>query len=297
LKREPDADGWRTWKDLADRKLLNLQALADGFLASEEFHLHQAEVSQPRLIELDGFKIVVRLNDHFIGATIARDKQYEPHVTREVRRRLRPGAVFVDVGANIGYFTLLAATLVGRDGRVIAFEPNPDNVALLTQSIGANAFANIDLHPFAAAEQSQSCVLEVGGTNSTGSLVDGSSLPSTGRRLAVEAVAIDDVLRDLPRADLVKIDIDGAEPRAFQGMLGLIRAHRPALIVEFCPLLIETLSRVPPASFLDQLRGAGYELSVLGPTEPRTAAQSNEEILALHARSGLTHLDLLATPR
>lgn len=298
LKRAPDADGFRMWKDLADRGLLNLQSLADAFLASEEFHLHQEDVHQPRLIELEGFKIFVRLDDHFIGAGIAKQNLYEPHVTAEVRRRLRPGAVFVDVGANIGYFTLLAAALVGREGRVIAFEPNPDNVTMLTRSLAANEFVNVDIYPYAVAERAQSCVLQLTLTNSSGILIADASAPSRGvQHVSVEAVAVDDLLRGVRRADLVKMDIEGAEPRAVQGMQELIRTHRPTIITEFCPELLEKISRVTPTAYLDQLRAAGYEISVLGPVAPRTTApQANRDILALHARSGSTHLDLLATP-
>jgi FkbM family methyltransferase len=223
---------------------------------------------------------------------------YEPGVTDVIVTALRAGDVFVDVGANVGYFTLLAAALTGPEGRVIAFEPNPANCAVLERSLAANAFTNVELHPYAAAERRMACALEIAGTNSNGTLLDAPVGTDAAQHMAIEAVAIDDVLGALPRVDIVKMDIEGAEPRAFQGMRELVRLHRPVLITEFSPELIERVSRVAPVSFLDQLRAADYELFVLGPAvPPEDRAQNNEEILALHARSGMTHLDLLAAPR
>ena len=127
--------------------------LVDGFLHSEEFRRLQEEGFRPVLVELDTFKMYVRRNDFYVGAVIANTKSYEPYVAAEIERLLKPADVFVDLGANIGYFTLLAATLIGPEGQVHAFEPNRDNCELVKRSIEANGFANIRLYPTAVAER------------------------------------------------------------------------------------------------------------------------------------------------
>jgi len=111
-------------------------------------------------------------------------------------------------------------------------------------------------------------------------------------------VALDTVLADEEHIDVVKMDIDGAESRALRGMEGLIRRHRPVMLVEFCPDLLQSLSQITPEAFLDQLAGYGYDLLVLDrSSDAKLAPQSKEEMMALYARSGASHLDLVCYPR
>src|SRR3990172_3951145 len=84
-------------------------------------------VRRPMLVKLKEFRIYVRLDDWAVGARIAVKRSYETHVTAAMRPLLQPGMVVVDVGANIGYYTLLAAARVGPGGKVIAFEPGSEN--------------------------------------------------------------------------------------------------------------------------------------------------------------------------
>src|SRR5262249_57638786 len=92
-----------------------------------------------------------------------------PHVTRVIRALLQPGTVMVDIGANIGYYTLLAAARIGSTGKVIAFEPNVDNCTLLHKSLQANDFANVVLYNVAVAEAEGAVSLHI--SDSNGSIV------------------------------------------------------------------------------------------------------------------------------
>ena len=103
--------------------------------------------------------------DYAVGHTVARTGSYEPEVSATLREVLPPGATFVDIGANIGWFSLLAASLVGPTGRVIAIEPNPRNVALLRQSAKDNGFDNIDVVTVALGERRGAAALETDGSN------------------------------------------------------------------------------------------------------------------------------------
>ncbi len=252
-----------------------------------------------RLGNLPEFKIHVRLNDDAVGAGIATYRFYEPHVTEGLRRCLKPGDCFLDIGANIGYFTLLGAALVGAHGRVLAFEPNRDNCALLTKSLRQNQFRNVRLYPYAVGAKEQTLALYRHGTSSTSILRDKSSqqAPPPGRPYGVRAVVLDDFLADLDRLDVIKIDIDGFEPRALQGMQRLIQRHRPVIFTEFCPLLLGSVGHSTAQAYLEQLLSHGYTLGILeGTAETATVPRSKQEILEAHARSGLSHLDLVAFP-
>lgn len=298
LGRPPDTDGWEYWSNMVTTQTVSRAFLVDSFLGTEEFRNLQAERFRPVLVELPDFKIFVRLNDAFIGAGIARDKSYEAHVSRVLGELLAPGMTFVDVGANVGYFSLLAAARVGPDGRVIAFEPNPANCDLLRQSAAANGFERvIDLRAVAVAEEAGTLLFSTSGVDSNGQIVSptgsaaGSDLPS------VEAVTLDDALAECDRVDVIKIDVEGAEGRVWRGMQSIVRRHRPALLFEFSPDLLRQTSDVEPAAFLESVQSA-YDLYVVAP-EGETAAEPDSvaAIVERHAAAGQAHLDILARPR
>ena len=192
---------------------------------------------------------------------------YELDTARVLRRLLRAGDTFVDGGANIGYFALLAAKAVGPGGRVHAFEPQPDNRRRLAEHVAANGFQSvIDIHPVALSDRPGAVQLH---TYANPASNHGQStmfvLPGTETRsVSVETVRLDDYLPDIaPR--LIKLDIEGAEPMAISGMAETLRRHRPAIIVE---LNAATLGR---AGFsvqepIERLLGAvpEYRVQVIG---------------------------------
>jgi len=298
LRREPDPAGWKFWMSLIRNNQIDLQTLLDTFLSMEEFQKRQATAQQETLVALERFQLYIRPNDYFIGAAIAREKQYEPAVTAAIKQHLQPGQVFVDVGANIGYFTCLAAAIVGTKGHVFAFEPNPDNVQLIRKSIAANSFENVSLFPVAVAESDQELKLDAGAASSNARIIDFSAdaVPGLNTPILVKAVTLDATLAGVHKIDLVKLDIEGAEPRAWAGMRQLVKKHRPGLLFEFSPELIRVTSHTPPEALLDSILEAGYQLYILvegdSGQKPRTAA----EIVQVQTRSGGTHLDLLALP-
>jgi FkbM family methyltransferase len=160
---------------------------------------------------------------------------YEPFETALLKQHVRRGDVVLDLGANIGYYTLLFADLVGPEGRVFAFEPDPTNFDLLTRNVRRNGCANVV--PVAAA------VGERGGTLRLYLCEDnrgdhraydsGDGRPS----VEVDVVRLDDYLRDFDRPiAFVKMDIQGSEAAALAGMAGLLRRNpRLKLATEFWP--------------------------------------------------------------
>ena len=136
LGRQPDADGLAHYRRRLAGRPLTLDELVSEFLGSVEFVRRQAErpagegLTGETVHACEGFQIRVDPADYAVGHTVARTGSYEPEVSSTLRQVLRPGGTFVDIGANIGWFSLLAASLVGPTGRVIAIEPNPRNVAL-----------------------------------------------------------------------------------------------------------------------------------------------------------------------
>lgn len=300
LLRDPDEGGFAHWTRLVEQRNMDLATLRAEFLGGDEFKQLQEKLHTPQLVDLGRFKMYVRLEDRVIGAGIAQTRSYEPYVQVELQPLLQPGAVVVDIGANIGYFTLLAAALVGPSGRVLAFEPNPDNVALIQLSLTENGFENVDLYPYAVSDEDQDLQLLVEKTNSDARLFDPAVDKGYDASLirTVRAVRLDDLLADAGPLDVLKMDIEGAESRALRGMERLIQATRPVIFTEFSPILIEAVSHVTPQSYLEMLIGHGYDLYILDRVMGKSETPcSVSAILDAHARSGLTHLDLVAYPR
>jgi len=159
---------------------------------------------------------------------------YELDTMRLLRRLLRPGDGFVDAGANIGYFTLLASRCVGPSGRVDAYEPDPFNYQRLQQHVQDNGAANVRAHALALSDEAQSLQFVHVEDSARGNHgMSGSFLPpdAPGQRFTVQAVRLDQHLQGAPR--LIKIDIEGGEYRALGGMSGILAStHPPALIIE-----------------------------------------------------------------
>lgn len=184
----------------------------------------------------------------------------EPTLTRFVQATVKPGDVVLDVGANIGYFTLLLARGVGAAGRVVALEPDAQNVALLTRNVAQNGYADrVTILPQAAWDTSGPLRLfrseENRGDHHT--YDDGDARES----VAIDALRIDDYapIASGPVA-LVKMDIQGAEYRALLGMRELLERNRDVvLLTEFWPLGLERAG-APAAIYLELLTSLGFTL-------------------------------------
>jgi hypothetical protein len=113
----------------------------------------------------------------------------------------------------------------------------------------------------------------------------------------VQSVVLDDLLSGLERLDLVKIDIEGAEPRALEGMRTLVSTHRPVILTELFPGAIRRVSRLAPESYLDQLRSLGYDLFLNDDSETRGSPLDNAAILGHPDLEAHMLLDLIAKPK
>ncbi|GAB4470405.1 MAG: hypothetical protein Kow0088_03260 [Anaerolineales bacterium] len=160
---------------------------------------------------------------------------YEPHLHSAIQDFVRPGQVVYDVGANVGYITLLLARCVGRTGSVVAIEPFPENVERLKKNLAANAnLAPVNVIPAAVVETSRTVTFQIGLSDDTGHVVAVPSGTSEGREIEVEGVSLDDLVfeRGYPAPAVVKIDIEGGEVAALQGMSRLLKNVRPLILIE-----------------------------------------------------------------
>jgi FkbM family methyltransferase len=156
----------------------------------------------------------------------------EPHVQRFLAVNLRAGQVFYDVGANVGFLTLVGARAVGHSGRVYSFEPLPDNVAALKHNVGLNRLSQVEIIEAAVADESGSSEFAIG-TSTTGRLTT-SHATTENRHFPVRTVSLDDAVTEMGFAppDVVKIDVEGAESRVLRGMGSVISTFHPVILCE-----------------------------------------------------------------
>ncbi len=275
-----------------------LDRVVAGYLGSREFKIRQLAAPESNEVELvsttEGFSMFVSREDAAVGAEIAGSGRYEPHVTGVFLDRLRPGMRVVDIGANIGWFSLLAASRVGATGHVTAVEPNPANARMLEASRRANGFGNLLLLPVAAGRDHGAVALYRTYSNGTTSSLDGVAILDCE---IVPAIRLDDVLADrTERVGLVKADAEGAEPLALGGMERTLRRDKPVVICEFSPGMMPGVSGMTGLHYLEWLAGLGYRLGVITRDGSVAYCTALGEIVAAHEASGVDHIDLVAEP-
>ncbi len=181
---------------------------------------------------------------------------YETEVTKAIQNTVEPGQCVVDVGANIGYFTLLLAKKVGSQGRVIAFEPFSVVYEVLEKNVALNGYGNVTLVNKAVAGRSAAVGFSHVGTDLLSSIER--IVPDSLNH--VSAVSLDDYFGPVHRrVDFVKVDVEGAELSVLEGMQGILQNDHPILLIE----LHGCASSVDVHPVVSNLLNAGYSCCLL----------------------------------
>jgi FkbM family methyltransferase len=184
-----------------------------------------------------GAKMVIRPEMYFSDAYAGRP--FEPGSVAFIKRSIRPGMIVLDVGANVGYFTLLFARLVGKSGRVIAFEPGLYAAELLEQNVSINGFDQVTIVRKALGDRPGTVHFLEGPEGFDGY---SSLAPSIGHPAArgvtfadrtVPQITLDEFLlrTKISKVDFVKVDVEGAELFVFRGMRRLLTDNPPSRLL------------------------------------------------------------------
>ena len=187
--------------------------------------------------------------------------RYEPDTTAFFISKIRPGMTVVDIGAHIGYFTRLFSKLVGSRGKVVAFEADPFIFELLKKN--TKRLKNVDMRQLAVGDRNGSTDFyhseEKSGCSST---VEKLPILFKKRKITVPACDLDSILESsgVKRVDLIKMDIEGGEPRALRGMQRTLeKNHDIILVTEFAPEWIRA-GGMAPLKFLEELKNLGFSV-------------------------------------
>jgi len=212
-------------------------------------------------------RILVDIGDHGVGRPLWSGECYEPVETAFFRSIIRPADVFVDIGANIGYYSTLAAKLVGPGGKVIAIEPGPYNFELLTRNIRRNRFSNVILQQLALSDFPGKVELNLSRVNFGDNRV-GTNLSVLGEfesdSVEVRAERLDDLLTRLnvTRVENIKMDVQGYEAQVQEGMLKTLSRYVSTVATEFWPAGLISAGG-DPHLYLSRFRELGFRAGLV----------------------------------
>jgi FkbM family methyltransferase len=229
-------------------------------------------------VQLNGHELFLNPDDRAITDCLIDTAAWEPVETEVVRKEVKRGFVVVDIGANIGYYTLLFAMIVGDRGHVFAFEPDPTNFAFLRTNVERNGYDNVTLIQKAVSDENRWVQLYLDDYNKGDHRVYDSG---DGRQFIwVESMRLDDYLKNYDRRiDFIKMDIQGAEWRAVQGMTDILEKNQSIKVVtEFWPAGLNSAG-IDPEEYLKLLANHGFKLHEMDEEEASVGPTNAAELL------------------
>lgn len=290
LGRNPNEE---EWTGHSGRQGILLKDIVKTYLNSQEFAkrdlLKREFPERIKKVDYDGFSMYAAEDDIAVGRQVLL-KNYEPHVSQIFKKVLKHGMSVLDIGANIGYFSMLSASIVGEKGLVTSVEPNMKNVLLIELNKRSNNFHNIQIVQAAANNKNDILVLKNEYSNGTCS-----SLPNSNSDLfdleTVGSLRLDDIVKS--KIDLIKIDVEGSELLALLGSINIIKQYLPNVIMEFSPNRIKDENgNIAWQRLLDIFIDLKYTLSVILLNGELKSCHTKEDVYEVFKSSGVDHIDL-----
>jgi FkbM family methyltransferase len=280
----------RTLKDRIAKRILRLSLLAD---AADRQAGQVPDLDRTVSVDTEWGPLFIDAADEVIRPAIAQHGVWEPGETALLLGWLAPGLTFVDIGAHVGYYTVLAARRVSPGGLVFAFEPSPRNYELLLANVWRNELTNVVCFPWAVSDHTGFVDLFLDERNTGDNRL---FQDDRGPGVRVRAVALDALPSIRPPIDVVKIDVQGAEEAAIEGMKHLLsRSPNARVTLEYWPFGLRALGRDERRT-LDFYRSLGYRLRVQNPEEPGIEEWADDEILEHCSKNeGELHTNLVLT--
>ena len=296
LGRSPNPEEWPGHSSRAGENLANV---VSSYVTCREFAARGLSTKtyrdQVELVQFPRFSMFAAHDDLAVGRHVAAGHPYEPAIAEIFERYVEPGMAVIDVGANIGYFTMLLASLVGASGLVVAVEPNPENIKLLEASRRVNGFDQVLVIQAAAGRRTGLLALNVSHSNGmTGELRDDVDALFASR--PVPCFALDAILPKDRQFDFVKIDTEGAELNALIGLSETIDRDRPIIVSEFSPGMLQGISGCSGPEYLRFLIAKKYRIGVIEPDGSETSFGDDVDgVMGVYLHSGVDHIDIIGT--
>ena len=260
LGRNPNPEEWKGHSSLAG---LELNLVVSSYLNSLEFksrNLLTYDENIKKCITSFGFEIYVNLKDPLIGNPISQGIVYEKNVSNTFTKYLKKDMTILDIGANIGWYSLLTAHSLQDECKIYAFEPFSFNSKLLLASKLTNKFKSISLIQSAVGDKTGTVCF--GATGSNGQCQEVSNdIKTILNSDTVNMIRIDDIINE--KIDLIKIDIEGAEYKALIGSMKTLKESLPIIFSEFTPTAMPSVSGVEWNEYLNLMINLGYKIKII----------------------------------
>lgn len=227
-----------------------------GFVAIKKIHSNYPE---NLIVDVNDYKLAVIPGDLGISSELLMFKTHEPLTTQLLSKELKKGMTCLDIGGNIGYYTLLESKIIGDEGKVIAIEPSPTNFQHLKKNLEIQNTKNVDAYNFAAGDVDGSVnFLVYQESNGSFTIPDGETTDLPGELIKVPSKRMDTFLEELniDHVDFVRMDVEGYEHHIIQGMINIIKKSKPMFQIE---IHASILGKEGTKKFLKEFQTHGYE--------------------------------------
>jgi FkbM family methyltransferase len=261
-----------------------LRAFINEMIDSDEFSGKTGFLPSGRkwMAETEGFRLWFDTGDREMGVRMALGS-YEPQSVKLIRQYLRPGSQCIDAGANIGFFTCLMASIIGPHGKVYAFEPMPESFTLIEKNLQENGFESlVTLFNVACSDEKKTLT----GSIASRMYIAGEVPDCPSVQMQCDRV---DALVD-EKIDFVKIDVEGHEPAAIKGMIGIFEKSKPVILSEISEYWLSTYSGMDGNGYLNMLVDLGYDVF-------RVDDQSKPIVRGSLRLEKLENLEVIALPK
>lgn len=257
--------------------ILSLTEDGSWFRSFGKFLNRAVKFNSPVAVRVGDFILYAKTLDRLFALILIKFKLSEAFEDKLFKSLLKPGMTVVDIGANLGRYTLTAAKAVGMTGQVYAFEPDEENFSLLKRAVEASGYKNVLLYENAVSNDSGRGVLffceEHRGNHRI--FDDGTDR----KRVEIQTVALDYLFPPGKKIDLIKMDIEGAEATAQKGMKRILSENPDIKIMsEFCPYgLLKSGS--DPREFLKSWIDLGFGIYLIDESRKKLEKTSVEKLI------------------
>jgi len=238
----------------------NLKFVRDLKYKGKRFIMRVLAPNNLLLLKVNGLSMYIRTNTSAFSEYFL--QPFEPYTTELFKKAIKPGARVIDIGAQFGYYSLLAAKQMGQAGEVYAFEPVPSNFELLTRNIKMNGYTNIihRIQKAAGDKRREVSIFVYKDSDSHGMYPRPTAYVK--EAISVECITIDEFFGGKP-VDVIKMDIEGSEPYALEGMKQTITKNANLILfTEFAPAFLR-LAGIKAEDYLKQLESLGFHVQLI----------------------------------
>lgn len=261
LNRKPSKEEINSWSNQINSGeiiLEDLSGMISGSLEAYRLRLKQnLETEQTDKIILDDHIFYLNSDDSIMIETYALSDNYDAGTTLLLKKLLKKEMNVINIGANMGYYTLLSAREVGSSGKVWSFEPSSSTAELLQKNILVNNYHNVEVITMAVSNKTGSAVLSIGGS-SLHNIISAKEIPQM-RKIEILITTIDDFMSDKSfQIDFIIMDAEGHEKYILDGLSNTLQKNpNMEIIAEYNPYTLE-LAGTHPEQFLNTIHELGY---------------------------------------